>query len=262
MATARSLADDAPAADERLGGATRPAAGAGRSAVRNAVFLTLLALTAACAVGTIQMIAFHAPVESTMGVVQKIFYFHVPSAYAMYLGATVCFIGSAAYLYKGSAFWDAFAKAGAEVAVAMGLMVCISGPLWAAKAWGVYWTWDPRLTTSMLSVLVYVAYVVLRAFSGNGESERKFAAALGILGAANLPIIHYSVKKWGGNHPTVITGKGGGITPEMRTVLMMGFLTFTLLTVVLVWQRLRVELASRRLEDAEHEALALGITEE
>ncbi|MEJ7732884.1 MAG: cytochrome c biogenesis protein CcsA [Polyangiaceae bacterium] len=262
MAPARSVAEDAPAAGAPAAGAAVAATRAGQSDTRNAVFLVLLALTAACCIGTVQMIAFHAPVESTMGVVQKIFYFHVPSAYAMYLGATVCFVGSAAYLYKGTAYWDAFAKAGAEVAVAMGVMVCISGPLWAAKAWGVYWTWDPRLTTSMLSLLVYVAYVVLRAFSGNGESERKFAAALGILGAANLPIIHYSVKKWGGNHPTVITGNGGGITPDMRTVLMMGFLTFTLLTVVFVWQRLRVELASRRLEDAEHEALAMGITEE
>ena len=225
-------------------------------------FLVLLAATAVCCVVTLNVIAFYAPVESTMGIVQKIFYFHVPAAYAMYLGAAACFAGSVGYLWKGSRFWDAFAKAGAEVAVAMGLMVIISGPLWAAKAWGVYWTWDPRLTTSMLSVLIYVAYVVLRTFTGGGEAERKFAAALGVLGAANLPIIHYSVQKWGGNHPTVITGKGGGITPDMRVALMMGFLTFTLLAAVLVWQRLRIELAAARLADLEQEALELGLVED
>src|SRR4029078_4503323 len=106
-----------------------------------------------------------------------------------------------------------------------GLMVLISGPLWAAKAWGVYWTWDPRLTTSMLSVLLYVAYVVLRLFAGEGASERKFGAALGVLAAANLPIIHFSVQKWGGNHPKVISTGGGGLRhPDMQLRLALGLL--------------------------------------
>jgi len=227
------------------------------------LFHALLALTAIATVGTIQFIAFRAPVESTMGVVQKIFYFHVPAAYSMYVGAAACFVGSAGYLYNGRARWDAFARAGAEVAVAMGLMVLISGPLWAAKAWGVYWTWDPRLTTSMLSVLLYVAYVVLRLFAGDGDAERKFAAALGVLAAANLPIIHFSVQKWGGNHPKVITSGGGGLQhPDMRTALMLGFISFTLIAVVLLWWRTRIDLASLRLAELEQEALELGIGED
>jgi heme exporter protein C len=213
--------------------------------------------------GTIHFIAYVAPVEASMGVVQKIFYFHVPAAYSMYLGATFCFVGSAGYLARGTPRWDAVAKAGAEIAVLMGLMVLISGPLWAAKAWGVYWTWDPRLTTSMLSVLIYVAYVVLRAFAGDGESERKFAAALGVLGAANLPIIHYSVQKWGGNHPKVITSGGGGLQhPDMKLALGLGFLAFTLLALTLLWARVRVLLAQSRLAALEEEAIALGIGED
>ena len=121
----------------------------------------------------------------------------------------------------------------------MGVVVLITGPLWAAKAWGVYWTWDPRLTTSMLSVLLYVAYVVLRLFAGEGDAERKFAAALGVLGAANLPIIHFSVQKWGGNHPKVITSGGGGLhDPNMSLGLGLGFLSFTLIAAVLLWWRL------------------------
>ncbi len=226
-------------------------------------FYLLIAVTAAITVGAVHFIAFRAPTEATMGIVQKVFYFHVPSAYAMYLGATACFVGSAGYLAKGTRGWDALAKAGAETAVTMGLMVLISGPLWAAKAWGVYWTWDPRLTTSMLSVLIYVAYVVLRAFSGGGEAERKFAAALGVLGAANLPIIHFSVQKWGGNHPKVITKGGGGLQhPDMKTALMLGFLSFTLIAIVVLWQRARLELAASRLADAEQEAVELGLVEE
>jgi heme exporter protein C len=225
--------------------------------------MVLLGLTAAVMLYTIHFVAYVAPVEASMGVVQKIFYFHVPAAYSMYLGATFCFVGSAGYLARGTPRWDAVAKAGAEIAVVMGLMVLISGPLWAAKAWGVYWTWDPRLTTSMLSVLIYVAYVVLRSFAGDGESERKFAAALGVLGAANLPIIHYSVQKWGGNHPKVITSGGGGLQhPDMKLALGLGFLAFTLLALTLLWARVRVLLAQSRLAALEEEAIALGIGED
>jgi heme exporter protein C len=228
----------------------------------SAVFLVLLAATAVSFLATIHFVAFRAPVESSMGIVQKIFYFHVPAAYSMYLGATACFVGSAGYLFAGKKGWDALAKAGAEVAVAMGVIVLVTGPLWAAKAWGVYWTWDPRLTTSMLSVMLYVAYVVLRAFTGDGEAERKFAAALGVLGAANLPIIHFSVQKWGGNHPKVITTGGGGLQhPDMKLGLLMGFLSFTLLAVVLIWTRVRIDLGASRLAELEQDALELGIGE-
>lgn len=223
-------------------------------------FQALSAATAIALVVTLAVIFFRAPVEASMGIVQKIFYFHVPAAYSMYLGATVCFVGSAGYLARGTRGWDAIAKAGAEVAVVMGFMVLISGPLWAMKAWGVAWTWDPRLTTSMLSVLIYVAYVLLRSFAGDGDAERKFAAALGVLGAANLPIIHFSVQKWGGNHPKVITTGGGGLQhPDMKLALTLGFVTFTLLALTLVWLRAKMELTAARLAEVEQEALEEGI---
>jgi len=192
------------------------------------------------------------------GLAQKIFYFHVPAAYAMYLSGTVCFLASAAYLAGATDTRNAIAKAGAECAVVFGFMMLTSGPLWAKKAWGVYWTWDPRLTTTMLSVMVYVAVVVLRAFTGDGEAERKFAAALGVLGTVNLPIIHYSVLKWGGNHPTVIGRGGGGLShPAMRQTLALGFVAMTLLAIVLLWMRARVALLASQLARAEEEALAL-----
>jgi heme exporter protein C len=226
-------------------------------------FHVLLVLTVVSVVGTIQFIAFRTPTEASMGIVQKIFYFHVPAAYSMYVGAAACFVGSAGYLFDGRRGWDALARAGADVAVAMGVIVLVTGPLWAAKAWGVYWTWDPRLTTSMLSVLLYVAYVVLRLFTGDGDAERKFAAALGVLGAANLPIIHFSVQKWGGNHPKVITSGGGGLhDPDMKIGLGLGFLAFTLLAIVLLWWRVRIDLAASRLSDLEQEALEVGIGED
>ena len=224
------------------------------------LFLGLVVLSSLLFIWTLNVIFLEAPVEKTMGIVQKIFYFHVPCAYCMYLGAAACFVGSVSYLIRPTDARDALGRAGAEVAVLFGAIVLTSGPLWAAKAWGVFWTWDPRLTTSLLSVLIYVSYLVLRAFAGDGDGERKFAAALGVLGAFNLPIIHYSVQKWSGQHPTVITSKGGGLQhPDMKLALGLSFAAFTLFAVTLLWTRVRLELARSRLLRAEEDAIDLGL---
>ncbi len=231
-----------------------------RARTLDGVFYALLVTTGVVFVVEILLIFLRAPVEARMGIVQKIFYFHVPAAYAVYLGATACFGGSLAYLLRPTDARDAVARAGAEAAVTFGAIVLTTGPLWGAKAWGTFWTWDPRLTTELLSVMIYAAYLVLRSFAGDGPSERRFSAALGVLGAANLPIIHFSVQKWGGQHPTVITGRGGGLQhPDMKLALGLGFLAFTLLAVLLIWARARVELARSRLARAEEDAIDLGL---
>jgi heme exporter protein C len=231
-----------------------------RSGRYGVVFYSLAALTAVTFVAEIFFVFLRAPVEAQMGIVQKIFYFHVPSAYAMYIGATACFAGSIAYLVRPTDARDALARAGAEAAVVFGAILLTTGPLWGAKAWGAFWTWDPRLTTALLSFLIYAAYIVLRAFAGDGAGERRFAAALGVLGAANLPIIHYSVQKWGGQHPMVVTGSGGGLQhPDMKIALGFGFFAFTLLAVLLIWARTRVELSHSRLRRAEEDAIDLGL---
>jgi len=226
----------------------------------DAAFYVLLAISSALLLGTIHVAFNMAPVEARMGIVQKIFYFHVPSAYAMYIGATACFLGSVGYLMTRKDRWDALARAGAELSIVMGAIVMVTGPLWAAKAWGYFWTWDPRLTTAMLSWMIYVAYTVLRSFAGDGPGERKFAAALGILGAANLPIIHYSVQKWGGQHPTVVTGKGGGLAdPNMKLAFALGMLAFTFFAITLIYPAMRFALGQARLARAEEDAIALGL---
>ena len=228
---------------------------------KDKLFYGLLAVTAAAFVYLIGYVFLVAPVAQLQagGLAQKIFYFHVPSAYAMYLCGFVCFIASALYLANPTDARDAVARAGAECAVVFGFMVLGSGPLWAKKAWGVYWTWDPRLTTTLLSVLVFVSVVVLRAFAGNGEAERKFASALGVLGTVVLPIIHYAVTLWGGNHPKVITQGGGGLKhPAMTHALTMGFLAMTLLAGVLLWSRARLALSVARVARLEEEAIATG----
>jgi heme exporter protein C len=227
-------------------------------------FLAAWGVTGAVFAYLIYFVFLRAPVaqEAAGGLTQKILYFHAPAAYAMYLCGAVCLIASAAYLFGATDNRNAWAKASAECAVAFGLMMLTSGPLWAKKAWGVYWTWDPRLTTTMLSVLIYVAVVVLRAFAGDGDAERKFAAALGVLGTFNLPVIHYSVRKWGGNHPTVITKGGGGLQhPDMKTALFIGFVAMTLLAGVLLWSRARIAIGQSRLRRLEERAASLGLAE-
>jgi heme exporter protein C len=228
----------------------------------DSLFYALLALTALSFVGEVLFVFLRAPIEARMGIVQKIFYFHVPSWYAMYIGAGACFFGSLADLVRATDRRDALARAGAQVAVTFGTVGLITGPLWGAKAWGHFWTWDPRLTTALLSYLIYVAYLILRAFGGDGTGERRFAAALSVLGAANLPIIHYSVQKWGGQHPTVISGSGGGLKhPDMVIAFLGGTLCMMLMAALMLWARMRVELFQSRLARAEADAIDLGLDE-
>lgn len=229
---------------------------------RNAVFYGLLAVTALSFFYLIWFMFLRAPVAQAAagGLTQKILYFHAPAAYCVYLSGVVSGVASAAYLLKSTDARDAWARSGAECAVAFGLMMLTSGPLWAKKAWGVYWVWDPRLTTTLLTVLIYAAVVVLRAFAGNGEAERRFAAALSVLGTFNLPIIHYSVQKWGGNHPVVVGKGGGGLGhPDMKLALLLGFVSMTLLAIILLWSRARLAQSSSQLARLTERAAANGI---
>jgi heme exporter protein C len=182
------------------------------------------------------MAFFYAPIaQCDAGCLsQKIFYIHVPSAYAMYIGIGVCVVGSIGYLVVRTRGWDALAQAGGEFAVLFATMVLVTGPLWGRKAWGHYWVWDARLTTTLLATLIFVSYLVMHS-AASGEAEKRFSAALAIMGAAIVPIIHYSVRLWRGQHPMVITGTGGGLHhPAMTATLSMGFTAFTLLAGALI----------------------------
>ena len=227
-----------------------------------ASWLALGGLTLLMLLGQLYMIFFYAPVELRMGVVQKIFYFHVPSAYSMYVGFGLCGLASAGYLIRRKPSWDALAVSGAEVGLLFCLIVLISGPLWARKSWGVWWTWDPRLTTTMLAGMIFASYGVLRSFGESGEAERRFAAVLAIVGLFLLPIIHYSVQRWRGTHPTVITGRGGGLAPQMTQTLLFSLLSFTFLVAWLIWTRFRNERQRQALAELEVEAAERGLLED
>jgi len=214
---------------------------------------TVAAAAGALLALTLYLVLFATPAEATLGVVQKIFYFHVPAAYAMYLGWAICAVASMAYLTRRGDRIDALARSSAEVALVFAAIVMISGPLWGRKSWGAYWTWDPRLTSTLLLTLIIAGYALLRAL-GRGEPERRFAAALAILGACVAPIIHVSVTMWRGQHPTVLGETGGGLAPEMVPPFALGLISFTILFAALLAARYRLELARRRLADLEERA--------
>ncbi len=208
----------------------------------------LIAAASLAMLTAVGLVFAYAPVDARMGVVQKIFYFHVPAAYAMYLSWAVCTVGSLVYLIRRGDRADALAKSSAELALLFASMVLISGPLWGRKAWGAYWTWDPRLTSTLLFSTIVAAYVLLRALGqGSGDAEKRFSAALALLGAGIAPLIHLSVRRWRGQHPTVITSQGGGLDPVMWQTLAFCLGAFTLLLLALLTVRYRLELGHRRL---------------
>ncbi|MBK6574831.1 MAG: cytochrome c biogenesis protein CcsA [Sandaracinaceae bacterium] len=226
------------------------------------LWLPLWLLTVLLIPASLYAIFVHAPVEARMGIAQKIFYFHVPAAYAMYVGFATAALGSVGYLLRRSLRFDALSVAGAEVGMLFATMVLTSGPLWARKAWGVYWTWDPRLTTVMLAAMVFSAYLALRSFGEAGDAEKRFASGLSLLALPLLPIIHFSVQRWRGVHPTVITGRGAGLHPDMRPALVLGFVLFTALVALLILTRARLERLREELRDLHVEAARLGLTED
>jgi len=198
-----------------------------------APLLILTALMFAYAPVAIQ----NAPYESTMGLVQKIFYFHVPSWFVMFSAAGVCGIGGAFYLFTGRKEADRFALGAAELAVVFGLMGLITGPLWGRKAWGVWWQWDARLTSALVMWLVFVAYLLLRKYGGVGSE--KLSAVLALFGMANVPFVYLSVNLWRTVHPK--TSVVMTLEPQMGRPFLLCTLAFLALFVLLLVARVRLE---------------------
>lgn len=182
--------------------------------------------------------------EATMGLVQKIFYFHMPSASMFLLSAVVCGIASARFLFGGSPRQDRLAYAAAELAVLFGAITLVTGPLWARKAWGVWWQWDARLTSALVMWLIFLAYLLLRKYGGPGSD--RLAAGVAIFGAANAPFVYWSVNVWRTVHPktTVVPTLQSG----MREPFWFCFVAFVLLYVLLLAMRMGLEHRRAELE--------------
>ena len=214
--------------------------------MKSKAFGGLLAIAAVMFVGAPILIS-GAPTESTMGLVQKIFYFHVPSWIVMFLAVFICGFSSAIYLFKERPAADRLAVASAELAVLFGLMGLMTGPLWAIKAWGVWWQWDARLTMALILELIFIAYILLRTYGGPGSE--KLAAGLALFGMANVPFVYISVNVWRTIHPTTnVVPTLSSSAPGMFGPFVWCMVAFLVLFVAMLTARLRLEEQRSRLE--------------
>ena len=192
-----------------------------------------------------------APTEATMGPVQRIFYYHVPCAWVMLLCFPANFLASIAYLIRRNAVLDAFAVSTAEVGVVFCTAVLIQGPIWARPVWGIWWTWDARLTSTLVLWLIYVSYLILRKFSIGGPNPT-LAAALAIFGCVDAIFVWGAIRWFRTQHPQPVFGSGpnSGIDPRMLHALFINLAAFTAMGILLVWLRFVLERTRQKVEEA------------
>lgn len=161
-----------------------------------------------------------APTESTMGDIQRVFYLHLPLAWWSLISFFVVFVASILYLVHRKSRWDDLAGAAAEIGVLLSGLALITGSLWGKKAWNTWWTWDPRLTTTLIMWFVYAGYLVLRSSMRSGDHRSRICAVLGIVAFLDVPLVFVSARLWRSIHPQVFASQGG-MDPEMLTAVLV-----------------------------------------
>jgi heme exporter protein C len=191
-----------------------------------------------------------APTEQTMGDVQRIFYYHVPSAWTSFLFFAVNFVASIVYLIRRNLKADAVAVSAAEIGLVFCTVVLVTGPIWARPVWGIWWTWDWRLTSTLVMWLIYVSYLVLRRFSSGGQTP-VLAAALAIFGGLDIPLVYFSIWFFRTQHPQPVIGDQGSIDPRMLHVLLINWAAFLCFGLLVFWARYRVEVMHQEVEETQ-----------
>ena len=201
------------------------------------MLLPSLGFASMCA--ALYAVFIYVPTEKEMGVVQRIFYFHVPAAISAFIAFFLVFVGSIQYLRTRTELWDRLARCAAELGVLFSVIVLVTGPLWARPIWGVYWHWEPRLTSMLILFTIYLAYLMVRSYGQPTPQTQRFAAVLGILGFVNVPLVYYSVHLWSPEqqlHPRNVA-----LQPEMQLTLYICFAAIFLLFWYLLCRCLRLE---------------------
>ena len=211
----------------------------------------LLGLSFILLVGALYLVFIYVPTEEMMGIVQRIFYFHVPLAWVAFLAFFIVFLGSILYLWKRESKWDVLASSSAEVGVVFTTLVLLTGPIWAKPIWGVWWMWDARLTTTLVLWLIYLAYLMVRSFATKESRGARFAAVVGIVGFIDVPIVALAITLWRTQHPGPVIFQGG-LTPPMLLTLLVCLAAFTTLYCLLLIQRVSMkndEIEIKRLKE-------------
>lgn len=195
---------------------------------------------------SLYLIFIYAPVEKVMGPVQKIFYIHVSSAWVAFLAFGVVFVFSILYLIKRKRVFDIIAGVSAELGVVFTTIVLLTGPIWARSAWNTWWTWEPRLTTTLILWFLYVAYIMIRQMDGAWEKRARLSAVFGIIAFIDVPIVFMAIRWWNSKLHPVVFGEGanqsgGGIEPPMLFTLLFTLGVITLLYIVLMQKGIYLE---------------------
>ena len=198
--------------------------------------IILLWVSVALMVAALYLVFLYVPTEKEMGIVQRIFYLMVPMGWLSLLAFLVVFIGSILYLVKKESKWDVIASSSAEAGIVFTTLALLTGAIWAKPAWGVWWTWEPRLTATLVLWLIYLAYFLVRSLATEESRGATFAAVVGIVGFIDLPIIALTTTLWRGMHPEPVIFQGG-LAPSMLLTLLVSIIAFTALYFLLLIQR-------------------------
>ena len=194
---------------------------------------------------------FVAPTERSMGPIQRIFYFHAPSGMTSFVAFFICFIANILYLVKREPRWDWLGVSAAEVGVVFNTVVLVTGPIWARPVWGIWWTWDARLTSTFVLFLLYVAFLLLRTLVEDRDRRAVVSAVFGIFAFLDVPLVYMSIRWWRTQHPQPVLfgGPGSGLTPLMRVVFYTCWVALLALMALVIRQRFRVEALRHEVEE-------------
>src|SRR5467141_3423701 len=220
-----------------------------RQVIAAVVVLLLMAFAAYAAL-------FVAPTERSMGVIQRIFYLHVPSAWTAFTAFFICFIANLQYVFRRQPRWDWLGVSAAEVGLAFTTVVLVTGPIWAKPVWGIWWTWDARLTSTFVLWLLYVSYLLLRTLVTDAERRALFSALFGIFAFIDVPLVFGSIRWWRTQHPqpVVMGGSGSGLEPTMWYVLLFSWGAMLSLMALLLRARYEFEAVREETDLLQREA--------
>jgi len=202
------------------------------------------------------LILFFTPVEAVMGPVQKVFYFHVSAAWAGMLSFIIAAAAGAGYLIRRDLKWDQLSLSAIEVGVVFGLIAILSGMIWARPIWNTWWVWDPRLTTTAIMELIYLAYFILRSGLATPEARARLGAVYAIVSVITVPLTFFSIRLFRTIHPVVIAPSEGGagfnMSPRMQLAFFISLAVFTVLLIDLIWNRTRLAAAQAKIQMGEN----------
>jgi heme exporter protein C len=219
------VAPKAPPSESRTGGLVRDG---------------LLVVSAVLMLAVLYLVFFWVPSDANLGVSQRILYFHVPVAILGLSSILVVAGASAIHLVTKNDKWDFLAYAAAELGTVLTSMAIVTGAIWAKPVWGVWWTWDPKLTLTLILWFTYVSYLMLRAYGPKGSQGARYGTVVALFGAINAPIVYYAAELWRTTHPNLVVGpaaESGSLPSDMAVVLLLSTLTFILISAYLLIER-------------------------